>query len=161
MKIFDNKHYAPAYLLVILRIYLGIILLYTVYGKLGAPTPFSKEMLGFLNYVIKAKIPAAFYVHFIQSTVIPNASLFSYLVMTAELIAALCFLSGALTRVAALIAMILFINYMFAKGAWFWSPNSEDAAVFFIALVIFLGRAGRLFGVDQHLAKKWPKSVLW
>ena len=43
----------------------------------------------------------------------------------------------------------------------FWSPDSEDAAVFFIALVVFLGRAGRAWGVDSYLAKSWPKSPLW
>ena len=46
-------------------------------------------------------------------------------------------------------------------GRMFWSPDSEDAAVFFIALVVFLGRAGRVWGVDAYLTKRWPKSPLW
>jgi len=50
---------------------------------------------------------------------------------------------------------------MLAKGHMFWSPDSEDAAVFFIALVVFPGRAGRVWGVDWYLAKRWPKSPLW
>jgi thiosulfate dehydrogenase (quinone) large subunit len=157
----DNQtKQAPGYLLTILRIYLGVILLYTVLGKLTAATPFSDEMLGFINFEIKGGRPSGFYTSFLQSVVIPNATLFSYLIMTAEVIAALGLLLGAFTRVSALIALVLFLNYMFTKGRWFWSPDSEDAAVFFIALVLFLGRAGRYFGLDSFLEKRWPKAFL-
>ena len=63
--------------------------------------------------------------------------------MTGELLADLSLLLGAATRVGAAIAMFLFLNYMLAKGRLLWSPDSQDAAVFFIALVVGLGRAGR------------------
>jgi len=155
-----NQKQAPAYLLSILRIYLGVILLYTVIGKLMAATPFFNEMLGFLNFEIKSGRLSSFYVSFLHSVVIPNAKLFSYLVMTAEVIAGLGLLTGTLTRLSAFIALILFVNYLFAKGRWFWSPDSEDAAVFFIALVLLLGKAGRCFGFDAYLAKRWPDSPL-
>ena len=153
----EQPKQVSGYLLTILRIYLGVILLYTVIGKLTASSPFSEEMLGFVNFEIKAGRPAGFYLSFLQSVVIPNAKLISYLVMTGELIAGLGFLLGAFNRVCAIIAIILFINYMLAKGRWFWSPDSEDAAVFFIALVLLLGRAGRFFGLDGVFGKMWPK----
>lgn len=147
------QHSTPGYLLAILRIYLGVILLYTVIGKLTAATPFSDEMLDFLKTILSRGRIAPFYAHFLQSIVIPNAKLFSYLVMIGELVAGICLLLGVFTRAAALIALILFLNYMLAKRRWFWSPDSEDAAVFFIALVVMLGRAGRTAGVDHFLAK--------
>jgi len=155
----DQQQQVPGYLLTILRVYLGVILLYTVVGKLTASSPFTEEMLGFINFEIKSGRLSGFYVSFLQSVVIPHAKLISYLVMTGELIAALGFLSGAFTRVCAIIAVVLFVNYMLAKGRWFWSPDSEDAAVFFIALILFLGRAGRFFGLDVYLAKLWPKLI--
>src|SRR5579872_1134442 len=151
----DQQQQVPGYLLTILRIYLGVILMYTVIGKLTTSYPFTTEMLGFINYEIKAGNPPSFYVSFLQSVVMPNAKLFSYLVMTGEMIAGLGFLFGTFTRVSAVIGMVLFVNYMLAKGRWFWSPDSEDAAVFFIALILFLGRAGRFFGFDGYLAKFW------
>ena len=151
----------PAYLLTILRIYLGVILLYTVYGKLSADTPFSDELRDYLALVMTRARLAPFYSHFLHSIVVPNEKLFSYLIMTGELIAGLCLLTGAFTRVAAFIALFLFLNYMLSKGRWFWSPDSEDAAVFFIALVVGLGRAGRLFGLDYFLAKRRPNGLLW
>ena len=148
------------WLLVILRIYLGVILFISNFGKLFRDEPFSAEMLGFLNGVTHRRASAP-YLHFVENVVIPNATLFSYLVVTGEAVAAISLLTGTLTRVSAGVAMFLFLNYMLAKGRIFWSPDSEDAAVFFIALVVFLGRAGRTFGIDRYLAKRWPKSPLW
>jgi uncharacterized membrane protein YphA (DoxX/SURF4 family) len=155
-----NSRDVPRSLLAFLRIYLGIILLITNIGKLTRDTPFSTEMLGFLRGVAtrRASVP---YLHFVQQVVIPHSTLFSYLVMTGEAVAALSLLAGMMTRVGATVAMFLFLNYMLAKGRMFWSPDSEDAAVFFIAFVVFLGRAGRAWGVDAYLAKRWPKSPLW
>ena len=146
--------------LAFLRIYLGVILFITVLGKLTRDEPFATEMLGFLNGVARrGALP--WYTDFIQQVVVPHASLFSYLIMTGELFAAISLLTGTVTRLGALVAMSLFLNYMLAKARMFWSPDSEDAAVFFIALVVFLARAGRVWGVDLLLAKRWPRSWLW
>ena len=147
-------------MLAFLRIYLGVILLITVLGKLTRDTPFSTEMLGFLRGVATRRASAP-YLHFVQQVVIPHSTLFSYLVMTGEAVAALLLLTGTMTRFGAAISTFLFLNYMLAKGRMFWSPDSEDAAVFLIALVVFLGRAGRVWGVDPYLAKRWPNSPLW
>ena len=145
-------------LLAFLRIYLGVILFITVLGKLTRDNPFATEMLGFLNGVAR-RGALSWYTDFVQQIVIPHATLFSYLVMTGELVAAISLLTGTATRIGALVAMFLFLNYMLAKARMFWSPDSEDAAVFFIALVVFLGRAGRVWGIDGFLARRWPN--LW
>jgi thiosulfate dehydrogenase [quinone] large subunit len=147
-------------LLVILRVYLGVILFITNLGKLFRAEPFTTEMLGFLGGVTTRRASAQ-YLHFIQHAVIPNAKMFSYLIMTGEAVAAISLLTGTMTRLGSAIAMFLFLNYMLAKGRMFWAPDSQDAAVFFIALVVFLGRAGRMWGVDSYLAKRCPKSPLW
>ena len=155
-----NSPNVPRALLVILRVYLGVIMFITVLGKLTRDNPFSTEMLGFLRGVA-ARRASAPYLHFVQQVAIPHATLFSYLVMTGEAVAAVSLLTGTMTRVGAAIAMFLFLNYMLAKGRMFWSPDSQDGAVFFIGLVVFLGRAGRVWGMDAYLAKRWPKSPLW
>lgn len=147
-------------LIAFLRIYLGVILFITVLGKLTRDTPFATEMLGFLGGVVRrGALP--WYTEFVQQIVVPHAALFSYLVMTGELFAAISLLSGTLTRLGALVAMLLFLNYMLAKARMFWSPDSEDAAVFFIALIVFLGRGGRVWGIDGLLARRWPRVWLW
>ena len=147
-------------LLAFLRIYLGVILFITVLGKLTRDTPFATEMLGFLNGVAR-RGALSWYTDFVQQVVIPHPTLFSYLVMTGELVAAISLFTGTATRIGALIAMFLFLSYMLAKARMFWSPDSEDAAVFFIALVVFLGSAGRVWGIDAFLARRWPRSWLW
>ena len=155
--------HSPVYLMrlfAVLRIYLGVILLITVLGKLTRDAPFATEMLGFLGGVAR-RGGQSWYIVFIQQVVIPHAALFSYLVMIGELFAAVSLLTGAWTRAGALTAMLLFLNYMLAKARMFWSPDSEDAAVFFIALVVLLSGAGRVWGIDSILAKRWPRSWFW
>jgi uncharacterized membrane protein YphA (DoxX/SURF4 family) len=147
-------------LLVIPRIYIGVILFLSDLGKLTRDNPFADEMLEFLRGVTTRRASAP-YLHFVQQVVMPHASLFSYLVMTGEAFAAISLLTGTLTRLGAAVAGFIFLNYMLAKGRIFWSPDSEDGALIIITLLLFFGRAGRVFGVDTYLAKRWPNSILW
>jgi len=147
-------------LLVMPRVYVGVILFLSDLGKLTRDHPFADEMLQFLGGVTTRRASAP-YLHFVEQAVIPHAGLFSYFVMTGEAFAALSLLTGTLTRLGAAVAGFLFLNYMLAKGRMFWSPDSEDAALIMMTLLLFLGRAGRAFGVDTYLAKRWPKSTLW
>jgi uncharacterized membrane protein YphA (DoxX/SURF4 family) len=151
--------YVPRSLLVILRVYLGVILIFTDLGKLTGDAPFQVEMLSFLQY--STSVASAPYQHFLQAIVITHAALFSYLIMAGELVAGLSLLFGIGTRLGGAIAMFLFLNYMLAKGHLFWAPDSEDAAVFFSALVVLLGAAGRVVGVDAYLARRWPSVPIW
>ena len=149
----------PRALIVILRVHLGVILLSTDAGKLTGDTPFSVEMLSFLQHATRnASAP---YRWLTETLVIPHATTFSVLVMAGELVAGLSLLFGVATRVGAAIAMLLFLNYMLAKGRMFWSPDSEDAAVFVSALVVCLGAAGRSVGVDAILHRRWPRVPAW
>jgi len=145
----------PRSLLVILRLHLGAILLITDAGKLFRERPFSAELVDFINTILK-RPGWSWYQQFLRATVFPHADTFALLVMIAELIAGICLLTGTFTRAGAAIAMFLFLNYMLAKGRWFLSPDSEDAAVFFSAMVVGLGAAGRSFGLDGYLAERWP-----
>ena len=152
--------FVPRLLLLILRFHLGVILIITVLGKILRTDPFSVEMLAFLNGPAQRNASSP-YLYFLHHIVIPHATLFSYLVIAGALVAGLSLLFGFGTRVGAAIAMFLFLNYMFAKGRLFWSPDSEDAAVFFSALVCLLGAAGRVWGIDALLARRWPRVILW
>jgi len=156
----QSLHYVPRWLLVILRVHLGVIFLITVSGKIFRASPFSGEMVSYLQgYSMRnASSP---YREFIQQFVLPHSSLFSYLVMTGEVVAGICLLLGLCTRVGATVAMFLFLNFMLSKGRLFWSPDSEDAAVFFSALVVLIGAAGRAWGLDNYLVRRWPRGFIW
>ena len=43
----------------------------------------------------------------------------------------------------------------------FRKVNPGDFPVFFIAMTVCLSRAGRVWGVDSLLARRWPRSWLW
>ena len=81
--------------------------------------------------------------------------------LTGELFAAISLLTGTLTRLGALVAMSLFLNYMLAKARMFWSPDSEDAAVFFIASIFspWAIPFGAIPGAIALIAWFWPKEI--
>jgi thiosulfate dehydrogenase [quinone] large subunit len=147
-------------LLVPLRIYLGVIFLFAVWPKLAAEGGFQSSLEGFLQGMALGNAHD-FYRGFLESVVLPNAGLFASLIVLGELLVGVALIAGFATRFASGVAMFLLLNYMFAKGAWFWMPSSNDAAMFFIALVLMLGAAGRSFGVDRILHERYPMPSLW
>ena len=152
--------YVSRSLLVIPRVYVGVILFISDLGKITRDNPFVDEMLQYLRGVTTRRASAP-YLHFVQQIVIPHASLFSHLIMAGEAFAAVSLLTGTVTRVGAAVAGFIFFNYMLSQGRMLWSPDSEDAALIIITVVLFLGRAGRAWGLDSFLAKRWPNSPLW
>jgi hypothetical protein len=59
------------------------------------------------------------------------------------------------------VALLLTVNYLFAKGQWFWTPSSNDAAFAAISIGLLIGAAGRTFGLDALLARRWPRAPFW
>ena len=144
--------------LVLLRIYLGVVFLVAVAPKWEHD--FSDDLLGFIRQVgLQHGHP--FYRQFLESVVIPNAPLFAELVKWGELMVGVTLVLGLLTRLSAAAALLLVVNYMFAKGAWFWTPFSNDAAFALISIALLIGAAGRTCGLDTLLARRWPRSPFW
>jgi uncharacterized membrane protein YphA (DoxX/SURF4 family) len=144
--------------LVLLRIYLGVIFLLAAWPKLRGD--FTPRLIEFLEKVALER-GHPFYQEFVQRFVLPNASLVAALVTWGELLAGLTLVLGLMTRLSATVALILAVNYMFAKGAWFWHSSSNDGAFAAIAVALLIGAAGRTFGIDALLAKRWPRSPFW
>ena len=151
---------APNVVLAMLRIYVGIVFLIAVTPKLMAQPSFTPRLAGFLQHMAMAN-GHPFYQQFVASVVLPHVAAFAALVQCLELFVGLALVTGTATRLAALCAMFLTCNYMFAKGMWFWAPASNDAAFFFISLALLLSAAGRTCGFDRRLAERWPGVPLW
>ena len=147
-------------LLVPLRIYLGVVFLVAAWPKLGAEGGFQPRLEGFVRNV-GLENAHEFYRPVLEGLVLPNAGAFTLLVVFGELLIGLALLTGTATRLAAAAAMFLVLNYMLTKGAWFWTPSSNDAAFFFIGLVLILGAAGRVWGLDRRLQERYPGVPLW
>ena len=144
--------------LVLLRIYLGMIFLVAAVPKLR--DDFTPGLTQFIKNVALEK-GHPFYQEFVRNLVLPNAGIVAGLVQVGELLVGVTLVLGLGTRLSAAGAMILTVNYMLAKGAWFWTPSSNDAAYTAIALALLIGAAGRTLGVDALLARRWPNSPFW
>lgn len=146
-------------LLVVLRLYLSVVFLVAAWAKVSDMEAWAARF----DNVLASPLfnPQSFYLGFFQNVVLPNAELFAYLTAYGELLVGLALLLGLCTRLASVGAMLLLANYLFAKGLPFWISSSNDAPMFFIALVLLLGAAGRSFGLDHFLAKRWPRMPWW
>ena len=144
--------------LVLLRVYLGVVFLVAALPKL--PQDFTLGLTGFVQQVGLQKAHQ-FYRPFLEQVVLPNAPVFAALVTWAELLVGVTLVLGLLTRFSAAVAAVLTLNYMFAKGAWFWTPSSNDAAFVAISVALLIGAAGRTLGLDAFLARRWPRSAFW
>jgi thiosulfate dehydrogenase [quinone] large subunit len=144
--------------LTFLRIYLGIIFLLAAWPKVQED--FAPGLTRFLDQVALTK-GHPFYQPFIREVVIPHTTLFATLIVWGELLVGISLVLGLATRLSAVTALLLTVNYMLAKGAWPWTPSSNDAAFAAIAVALIVGAAGRTLGLDAFLAKRWPRSPLW
>ena len=144
--------------LVLLRVYLGVVFLIAAVPKvLGDFTP---GLTAFLEQrAMEQSHP--FYRGFLQEVVLPNTHLIAALVTWGESLVGVLLILGLMTRLSATVALLLTLNYMFAKGAWPWTPSSNDAAFAAISLALVIGAAGRTLGLDSILARRWPRSPFW
>lgn len=144
--------------LVIIRVYLGVVFLLGAVQKLRRD--FTADFAGFLEQVA-LQFGHPFYQAFVQRVLLPDASGVALLFAWGELVVGVTLILGLLTRLSAALALLLSLSYMFAKGAWFWTPGSNDAASVAIALALLIGAAGRTLGLDAMLARRWPRSPFW
>ena len=105
-----------------LRIYVGLIFLLAVVPKLSGDFP--PRLSGFLSHVGLAGRPPILPGPPHQHRPAPPLPPFPGLVKAGELLVALSLIGGLATRLGALLAVVLTLNYMFAKGAW---PGNRPA----------------------------------
>jgi uncharacterized membrane protein YphA (DoxX/SURF4 family) len=141
------------------RILIGILWLYSLRWKL--PPDFvpaaGKGLMDWLE--LEVQYPAfSFYGELISSIVIPNFTLFAWLIFLTELLVGLSLLIGTMTRMGGLIGLLLAINLgiglLEVPGEWPWSyvMLAMWQATFVVA------GAGRIFGIDRLLRKRKPDS---
>jgi hypothetical protein len=59
------------------------------------------------------------------------------------------------------LALLLLASRVYLAGVWSWDLSSSDTAFGVVAVALLVGAAGRTFGLDALLAKRWPRSPLW
>src|SRR5262249_26080618 len=144
--------------LVLLRLQLGVVLLVAGIPKVRGD--FTPRLTRFLeNVALQDGHP--FYQEFVRSVVVPHVGVFAALISWGEVLTGAALVLGLATRFASAAALLLLVNYLFAKGNWFWTPSSNDAAYIAISVALLIGAAGRTLGVGAFLARRWPRGRLW
>lgn len=139
------------WLFALARIYLGISFFFSDHGN-ARPN----ELAGFLKYALRNGY--GWYQNLLNSVVVPYSATFGRLVVIAEIYVGIALVLGFSTRLATLVALFLLINYLCAKGAVPWGPGIDQSDII-LALIILLSDAGRTFGLDKLIAKRFPR--LW
>ena len=148
----------PRALLVVIRLVQGPMWISTGWYWVRADT--TAEMTQQIGNVIESGRPYAFFLPFLEGTVLPWIPVFAFLVPMAELFVGLSLTFGAATRLGALVGMFLSFNYACLYGNPLL-PIGGNWLYFFYLLPVLVGAAGRSFGADYWLHKRWPRLPIW
>lgn len=144
-----------AWLWLIVRLYLGYQWLDAGLGKLGNPAwtggGAGSALTGFVNGALKETGGAHpqvqdWYGSFLQRVVVPNAGVFSYLVVVGEIAVGVALVLGAFTGVAALLGIFMNANYLLAGAV-----SSNPIMILLGALLLLAWRNAGWIGLDRWL----------
>lgn len=138
--------------IVLLRLYTGVFFLYYGFGKLRRDN-FADGLAGFLNGNLENSF--GFYRPFVESIVLPNKSLFAFLVSFGEFAVGIALILGLATRYAAVAGAVMVANFWFAKGTGFLDGQNHDTIWLMIFIVLGGLHAGRVMSLDERLAGRF------
>ena len=146
---------SPRWALVIMRVYLGAAFLRAAWNKVGAEwSRWPQDMAAFAGRMSVHSIPI--YRSLLVDVVFPHINFFAPAVTIAEITVGICLVTGTLTRAAAVLGAFLTLNYMLMKGSTIWMP-SNDPVFILGSLTVAAGAAGRAFGIDYFLHRRFPR----
>lgn len=147
----SKRQSTPLWPVTLFRVYMGIAFLSAASNKIFSWwASWPQNMSHFLTS--KLTDTYAFYRPFLTGVVLPNVAVIAPTIAVTEVAVGIALLLGAGTRVAAVVGLLLIVNYMLALGEIPWQPGQDQA--FFVGLVVVLiTNAGRAFGIDELLAR--------
>jgi uncharacterized membrane protein YphA (DoxX/SURF4 family) len=155
------KANAPLWPIAGSRILIGILWLFSLRWKL--PPDFAPAAgRGLMDWLqLEVQHPSfAFYANVVESVVIPNFTLFAWIIFLSELLVGLSLLTGTFTRLGAAVGLLMSINLglglLEVPGEWPWSY----AMMAMWHGTFFITNAGRLAGVDAWLHKRPSRKWL-
>ena len=161
----------PSKWLAVLRIVVGLYFVKSLVTKMSVvmlggilPVPVvSERWLEVMPKIVTRQAsenPVLFYKHFLETTVLPNSSLFAQMTAWGETVVGIGLTLGLLTGLASVVGLILVVNYGLATQ-WM-SPGQQGfhLVLLFLMIAFFFARAGRIWGVDGWLARRNLGSFL-
>jgi uncharacterized membrane protein YphA (DoxX/SURF4 family) len=153
---------APLWSISLSRILIGLLWLGSLRWKLPPdfiPTT-GRGLMDWLQLEVQ-HAAFGFYGDFVEAIVIPNFTLFAWLIFLLELLIGLSLLTGTWTRLGAVLGLLMSINLgiglLEVPGEWPWS-------YMMLAMwhgVFLVTAPGRVLGVDAWLRKRLPAGSFW
>jgi uncharacterized membrane protein YphA (DoxX/SURF4 family) len=144
--------------LAMVRLTIGAMLVWVFFENLGKGLYTPAGYAGLINYYIKAShSPAAWKA--VMGLMASHAALAAPMQAMAEISLGVLLVIGLLTRPVAFVAFLYLASLWISEWgtSWIW----ELLVPVLASLALAVGRAGRAWGVDAVLARRWPSSPWW
>ena len=141
--------------LAIVRLTIGAMFVWVFFENLGKGLYTPAGYAGLINYYIKAShSPAAWKA--VMGLAASHAAMAAPLQGMTEISLGILLVVGLLTRPVAFVAFLYLASLWMSEWgtAWIW----ELLVPVLASLALAVGRAGRAWGVDAFLARRWPSS---
>jgi uncharacterized membrane protein YphA (DoxX/SURF4 family) len=144
--------------LAIVRLTIGAMFVWVFFENLGKGLYTPAGYAGLINYYIKAShSPAAWKA--VMGLAASHAAMAAPLQGMTEISLGILLVVGLLTRPVGFVAFLFLGSLWISEWgtAWIW----ELLVPVLASLALAVGRAGRAWGVDAFLARRWPSSPWW
>jgi len=144
--------------LALVRLTIGAMLVWVFFENLGKGLYTPGGYAGLINYYIKAShSPAAWKA--VMGFMASHAAMAAPMQAMTEISLGMLLVVGLLTRPVAFVAFLYLGSLWVSEWgvAWIW----ELLVPVLASLALAVGLAGRAWGVDALLARRWPSSPWW
>ena len=144
--------------LAIVRLTIGAMFVWVFFENLGKGLYTPPGYAGLINhYIQQGHAPVLWKAIIAQAA--SHASMAAPLQGVTEISLGILLLLGLLTRPAGLVAFGLLASLWISElgTSWIWELLVSVLA----SLALVVGSAGRTWGIDAILARRWPSSLLW
>src|SRR5258707_6522210 len=144
--------------LAVVRVTIGAMLVWVFFENLGKGLYTPAGYAGLINYYIKAShSPAAWKA--VMGLAASHAAMAAPLQGMTEISLGILLVIGLFTRPVGLVAFLFLSSLWISEWgtSWIW----ELLVPVLASLALSVGRAGRAWGVDSLLARRWPSSPWW
>ena len=154
----EVQHDRSQIALTILRVGLGSLFIWVFFENLQKGLYSPSAYSGLINYYIE-KGHAPQLLKSVMALMASHANVAGPMQGLTEITFGVLLLIGLLTRPVALGAFLFLSTLWIAEWgtAWIW----ELLMPMFVALALIIGAAGRKWGIDAVLARRYPRSPLW
>ena len=144
--------------LAIVRLTIGAMFVWVFFENLGKGLYTPAGYANLINYYIKASHSPALW-KAVMASAASHAAMAAPMQAITEIALGILLVIGLLTRPAAFVAFLYLGSLWISEWgtAWIW----ERLVPVLASLALAVGRAGRAWGVDGLLARRWPSSPWW